>query len=74
MPETVLEADQLERGGGVLESLRLYLTTFTLSSVLAELQRWWASGRSCFVELLERLQLPRPEQSPLDQVLPQPSG
>jgi len=58
----------------VLESLRLYLTTFTLSSVLAELQRWWASGRSCFVELLERLQLPRPEQSPLDQVLPQPSG
>jgi hypothetical protein len=58
----------------VLESLRLYLKPFTLSSVLAEMQRWGAAGRSCFTELLEKLQLTRPEQSVVDQVLPCPSG
>jgi transposase len=58
----------------VLQSLRLYLPTFTLSSVLAELKRWWATGRSCFAELLEKLALTPPEQSVIDQVLPGPSG
>ena len=58
----------------VLQSLRLYLPTFTLSSVLAELKRWWATGRSCFAELMEELELTRPEQSVLDQILPGPSG
>jgi transposase len=58
----------------VLQSLRLYLPTFTLSSVLAELKRWWATGRSCFAELLETLDLTPPEQSVIDQILPGPSG
>ena len=58
----------------VLQSLRLYLPTFTLSSVLAELKRWWATGRSCFAELLEKLALTPPEQSVIDQVIPGPSG
>jgi hypothetical protein len=58
----------------VLQSLRLYLPTFTLSSVLAELKRWWATGRSCFAELMERLELTPPERSVLDQILPGPSG
>jgi transposase len=58
----------------VLQSLRLYLPTFTLSSVRAELKRWWATGRSCFAELLEGLALAPPEQSVIDQVLPGPSG
>ena len=58
----------------VLQSLRLYLPTFTLSSVLAELKRWWATGRSCFAELMEELELGPPERSVLDQVLPGPSG
>lgn len=58
----------------VLESLRLYLPTFTLSSVLAELACWWSSGRSCFEALLEQLSLAVPEQSKIDQVLPHPSG
>jgi transposase len=58
----------------VLQSLRLYLPTFTLSSVLAELQEWWTTGRSCFAALLEKLALPLPEQSVVDQVLPGPSG
>ena len=58
----------------VLESLRLYLTTFTLSSVVEEMKRWWAAGRSCFAELLEKLKLALPEQSIVDQILPSPSG
>jgi transposase len=58
----------------VLESLRLYLTTFTLPNVIAEVQGWITTGRSCFEELLEKLGLARPEQSILDQVLPTPSG
>lgn len=58
----------------VLESLRLYLPTFTLPSVLVEIQRWIEAGRSCFAELLEQLKLPFPQQSVLDQLLPTPDG
>jgi transposase len=58
----------------VLESLRLYLSTFTLPNVIAEVQGWLAKGRSCFEELLEKLGLPLPTQSILDEVLPMPSG
>jgi transposase len=58
----------------VLQSLRLYLPTFTLSSVLAELKRWWATGRSCFAELLETLSLTPPEQSVVDLIFLGPSG
>jgi transposase len=57
----------------VLESLRLYLPTFTLSSVIAEIRRWTETGRSCFAELLDSLKIPQPQGSVLDQVLPQPS-
>jgi len=58
----------------VLESLRLYLPTFTLASVLAEIRRWAQTGRSCFMELLDTLKIPPPETSVLDRVLPHPSG
>jgi transposase len=58
----------------VLESLRLYLTSFTLPNVIEEVQGWMATGRSCFEELLEKLGLALPEQSILDEVLPSPSG
>lgn len=58
----------------VLESLRLYLSTFTLESVLAEIQRWTETGRSCFTELLEKLNIPLPPQPVLDRILPVPSG
>jgi transposase len=58
----------------VLESLRLYLTTFTLAKVIEEVQGWVATGRSCFEELRETLGLPLPAQSILNQVLPNPSG
>jgi transposase len=58
----------------VLESLRLYLSTFTLPGVIEEVQGWLANGRSCFEELLEKLGLARPTPSILDEVLPTPSG
>ena len=58
----------------VLESLKLYLTTFTLSNVIAEVQGWVETGRSCFEELVEKLGLDQAEESILDQVLPLPSG
>jgi len=56
----------------VLESLRLYLKGFTLSAVLAEVQRWSAAGRSCFAELLAKLKL-EPQPSILDRLIPSPS-
>jgi len=58
----------------VFESLRLYLSHFTLSSVLAEIQRWQEVGQSCFAELLEKLDLHPAEQTVLDKILPHPSG
>jgi transposase len=58
----------------VLESLRLYLTTFTLAKVIEEVQGWVERGRSCFEDLLKKLGLTLPERSKLEQVLPTPSG
>jgi transposase len=56
----------------VLESLRLYLPTFTLSSVLEEMNRWCEAGRSCFTKLLKKLKLAPPERSLIDQLFPKP--
>ena len=56
----------------VLESLRKQLPKFTLETVVAEVLRWSAVGRSCFTELLQKLGLELPENSVLDAVLPQP--
>jgi hypothetical protein len=58
----------------VLESLRLYLPTFTLGSVLDEINRWWRTGRSCFTKLLNKMKLGTPAESILDQVLPIPNS
>jgi transposase len=58
----------------VLQSLRLYLPRFTLSSVIAEITRWSEVGRSCFAELLQQLQLVPAKPSVLDQLLPLPDG
>ncbi len=58
----------------VLESLRLYLKTFTLASVVEEVKSWWAQGQSCFTKLVKKLKLTLPEQSVLDQLLPHPGG
>jgi transposase len=59
----------------VLESLRLYLPTFTLATVLEELERWWATGRSCFEQLLNKLKLttPQSEKPIIDRIFPSPT-
>lgn len=57
----------------VLESLRQYLSTFTLSSLIDEILPWFETGRSCFAQLLEHLGLSPPHESVLDQLLPLPS-
>ena len=56
----------------VLESLRVYLPTFTLDSVVAELKRWAAAGSSCFERLCNELQVERDPSAKLilDQIFP----
>lgn len=58
----------------VLESLRLYLPTFTLTAVSAEIDRWWQAGQSCFTRLLKKMKLSRPARSILENVMPAPDG
>jgi hypothetical protein len=59
---------------GVLESLRVYLAEYTIGSVLAEIKRWSAAGRSCFVELLGELRITPAGESTLDLVFGTSSG
>lgn len=58
----------------VLDSLRPYLLTYTLSSVIEEIARWTVAGKSCFAKLLEKLKLPAPTTSLLESLLPDPGG
>jgi hypothetical protein len=58
----------------VLESLRVYLKTFTFKSIMAELERWQRAGQSCFRNMLNKLKLSAPDKSPLDKILPAPDG
>lgn len=58
----------------VLESLRLYLPTFTLQGVIDEVRRWSEAGCSCFTALMNKLKLKPPQPSLLEQLFPTPSG
>ncbi len=58
----------------VLESLRVYLKTFTLANVIAEIERWRQAEESCFSKLLRKLKLKVPDQSILNQLIPIPDG
>jgi transposase len=64
----------------VLESTRQYLLEFTLTTLLAEIERWTTRGRSCFTDQLNKLkragqgQFPETETSVLDALLPLPTG
>lgn len=58
----------------VLESLRVYLKSYTLANVLAEIERWRKAGQSCFARLLLKMKLPKPTKSTLDKILPIPTG
>jgi hypothetical protein len=63
----------------VLESLRQYLPDFTLTTVLAEIERWTIRGRSCFTDELAKLRracpstLPPSDKPVLDALLPIPA-
>ena len=57
----------------VLESLRQQLPHFTLTAVIAEVQRWFDTGQSCFAKLLAALDLAPPPSSILDRLLPVPA-
>ena len=59
---------------GFLESLRVYLKTFTLANVIAEIEFWRHAGESCFSKLLRKLKLKVPDQSILDKLIPIPDG
>src|SRR6202522_4379684 len=58
----------------VLESLRVYLPTFTLGSVMEEINNWLHRGQSCFRRLLNKMKLKQPAQSILDKILPIPDS
>jgi transposase len=58
----------------VFESLRLFLAKYTIGSVLTEIQRWSATGQSCFAELMAKLQIKPRSQSTLDLVYSPASG
>lgn len=58
----------------VLESLRQQLSTFTLSTLIAEVRRWYDTGESCFARLLKQCKLSPPVHSLLDLLFPAPSG
>jgi hypothetical protein len=63
----------------VLQSLRLYLASFTLSSIIQEVGQWLKAGRSCFARLAKKLglidgQSPAARPSLLDRLFPVPSG
>ncbi len=57
----------------VLESLKLHLSDFTLSSVQTELQTWWQTGESLFCKLLKACGLDPPTKSRLNNLVPIPA-
>jgi hypothetical protein len=58
----------------MLESLRQQLPTFTMASVIDEILVWFTTGQSCFATRVAKLGLTPPDKSPLDLLLPVPSG
>jgi len=56
----------------ILESLRQHLVSLTLPSLIAEVQQWLETGRSCFADLLSARGVPPPVESILDRLLPLP--
>ena len=58
----------------VLESLRQYLPTFTLTGVIEEVLQWSATGRSCFAKLARKSKLSPRDKTVLGLIYPSPSG
>ena len=58
----------------VLESLRLHLPEFTLPNLIEEIRKWGRTGKSCFTRMLAKMKITPLSDSPLDTLLPVPSG
>jgi hypothetical protein len=58
----------------VLESLKLHLAEFTLTSVQAEVQNWWKTGESLFSRLARNCGLDPPTESRLNNLIPLPKA
>ena len=57
----------------VLESEKLHLPKFTLTTLVNEVARWHDTGQSLFAELLQQSGLTAPTSSLLDQLFPKPT-
>ena len=59
-----------------LESLRLYLSEFTLAAVLQEISHWWDAKATCFQKLLKSLKISSDDQASgiLNQLFPAPDS
>jgi hypothetical protein len=58
----------------VLESLRLFVSEFTLPNLIEEIRNWGRTGKSCFTRTLAKMKLKPLSVSPLDVLLPVPDG
>ena len=58
----------------VLESLKLHLAEFTLTSVQAEVESWWKTGESLFSRLAKNCGLDPPTESRLKNLIPLPKA
>ena len=58
----------------VLESLRNYLKTLTLSGVIEEITSWSQRGASCFARAAKRIAKSKQKRGMLHSLLPQPDG
>ena len=58
----------------VLESLKLHLAEFTLTSVQAEVESWWKTGESLFSRLAKNCGLDPPTESRLKNLIPIPKA
>ena len=58
----------------VLESLKLHLAEFTLTSVQAEVESWWKTGESLFSRLAKNCGLDPPTESRINNLIPIPKA
>ncbi len=58
----------------VLESLKLHLAEFTLTSVQTEVESWWKTGESLFSRLAKNCGLDPPTESRINNLIPIPKA
>jgi len=58
----------------VLESLKLHLAEFTLTSVQAEVESWWKNGESLVAQLAKNYGLDPPAEFRINNLVPLPKA